>query len=220
MAIHVTPIPKLTEFASPAITLGTAAAAGSATSTIRSDSGLIAFNTSLPDAITYGQSGGAGSVNFASRIDHLHAMAAATTNDIAAQVRSTANQSINDSSNTTVTYGAEVFDTDGMADLAADDDRLTIKTAGKYLCIFNCAFAANATGYREAFFYLSGSTATQVSTIPATSGRRTSVGLAWVGDFDVDDYVTVQASQSSGGALNIETVNPGSASLTAIRISF
>ena len=220
MSIHVTPIPKLTPFGTPAITLGSAAAAGDALSVIRSNSGIVAFNADTPDAITYGQSGAAGSTNFASRIDHAHAMAAAASNDIAAQVRSTANQSINNATNTTVTYGAEVFDTDGMATLGTNDDRLTIKTAGKYLCIFNCAFAANATGYREAFFYLNGSTATQVSTIPATSGRRTSVGLAWVGDFDVDDYVTVQASQNSGGALNIETVNPASANLTAIRISF
>jgi len=77
MAIHVTPIPKLTEFATPAITLGTAAGAGSALSTIRSDSGIVAFNAATPDAITYGQSGQTGSANFASRIDHAHGMAAA-----------------------------------------------------------------------------------------------------------------------------------------------
>ena len=38
MTIHVTPIPKLTEFATPSITIGAAAAAGSATTVIRSDS--------------------------------------------------------------------------------------------------------------------------------------------------------------------------------------
>jgi len=38
MAIHVTPIPKLSEFATPSITIGAAAAAGTATTVIRSDS--------------------------------------------------------------------------------------------------------------------------------------------------------------------------------------
>ena len=76
MPIHVTPIPRLTAFTTPAITLGTAAAEGSALTSIRSDSGIVAFNTATPDAITYGQSGATGSANFASRIDHAHAMAA------------------------------------------------------------------------------------------------------------------------------------------------
>ena len=220
MTINVTPIPKLTEFATPAVTFGTSAAAGVATSTIRSDSGVIAFNASVPDAITYGQSGGAGSVNFASRIDHLHAMAAATTNDIAAQIRSTSDQTIANATNTIVTFDAEVFDTDGMATLGTNDERLTIQTAGKYLCVFSGQFAASGTGYREAFFYLNNSTATEVVTIPATSGRRTPVVLTWVGSFSVDDYIQVQVSQSSGGNLSLATVNPGSANLTAIRISF
>ena len=79
MTIHVTPIQKLTEFATPDLTLGTSNGAGSAgtKTTIRSDSEIALFNTATPDAITYGQSGATGTAAFASRVDHAHAMAAA-----------------------------------------------------------------------------------------------------------------------------------------------
>jgi len=53
MAIHVTPIPKLTEFATPAITIGATAAAGTATTVIRSDSTIagVALITSVDNTI-------------------------------------------------------------------------------------------------------------------------------------------------------------------------
>jgi len=75
MSIQVTPIPRLTVLAAPAFTLGTANAAGSAETSIASDSTLLAFDTTLPDAITFGQSGAVGSATVTSRRDHAHATA-------------------------------------------------------------------------------------------------------------------------------------------------
>ena len=75
MTINVTPIPRLIDLAAPAFTLGTANAAGSAATAVASDSTLLAFDTTLPDAITYGQSGAVGSATTASHRDHAHAMA-------------------------------------------------------------------------------------------------------------------------------------------------
>jgi hypothetical protein len=75
MSIVVTPIPRLTVLAVPAFTLGLANAAGSATSAVASDSTLLVFDTTLPDAITFGQSGNVGSAVVASRRDHAHATA-------------------------------------------------------------------------------------------------------------------------------------------------
>ena len=74
MPIHVTPIPRLTAFAAPALTLGTANAAGAAETTIATNSTLLAFDTTLPDAITMGQSGATGSATVTARRDHAHAM--------------------------------------------------------------------------------------------------------------------------------------------------
>jgi len=76
MSIYVTPIPRLTPFAAPALTLGVANTAGTAETALSTDSTLLAFDGTLPDAITYSQSGATGSAVVASRRDHAHAMAA------------------------------------------------------------------------------------------------------------------------------------------------
>jgi hypothetical protein len=76
MTINVTPIPRLLDLAAPAFTLGTANAAGSAQTAVASDSTLLAFDTTLPDAITFGQSGAVGTSETAARRSHAHAMAA------------------------------------------------------------------------------------------------------------------------------------------------
>lgn len=79
MPINVTPIPRVIDLAVPAFTLGTSNVAGSAQTAVSSNSTLLAFDATLPDAITYGQSGSAGSAVVSSRRDHAHAMAAAYT---------------------------------------------------------------------------------------------------------------------------------------------
>lgn len=76
MSIQITPIPRLTVLTVPAFTLGTTNAAGDALTAVASNSTLLAFDATLPDAITYGQSGATGSATVASRRDHAHAMAA------------------------------------------------------------------------------------------------------------------------------------------------
>ena len=75
MSIQVTPIPRLTVLTTPAFTLGTVNTAGSAITGVASDSTLLTFDGTLPDAITFGQSGATGSATVASRRDHSHAMA-------------------------------------------------------------------------------------------------------------------------------------------------
>ena len=70
MTINVTPIPKLTEFGSPSFTLGTANAAGSAESSVRSDATLLAFDTTDPAAVA--ASAAVGSATTTARRDHVH----------------------------------------------------------------------------------------------------------------------------------------------------
>jgi hypothetical protein len=76
MTIVVTPIPSTIDLAAPSFTLTTANAAGDASTAIASDSDLLLFDATLPDAITYSQSGSTGVAAVASRRDHAHAMAA------------------------------------------------------------------------------------------------------------------------------------------------
>jgi Major tropism determinant N-terminal domain len=61
----------VTGFATPAIVLGTAAAAGAATTAIRSDSTIVAFDATTPAGVA--GSGATGSAAVAARRDHVHA---------------------------------------------------------------------------------------------------------------------------------------------------
>jgi len=71
MSIVVTPIPRLIDLAAPAFTLGTANAAGTAATAVASDSTLLAFDTTLPAAVS--TAGAVGASTVAPRRDHVHA---------------------------------------------------------------------------------------------------------------------------------------------------
>jgi len=84
MSIQITPIPRLTVLTAPAFTLGTANAAGSASTAIASDSTLLLFDAVAVDAITLGQTGSVGTATVPPRRDHAHAMEALTAANQAA----------------------------------------------------------------------------------------------------------------------------------------
>ena len=218
MGIYVTPIPKLTEFATPAITFGTAAADGAATSTIRSDSGVIAFNTSVPDAITYGQSGGAGSVNFASRIDHLHAMAANPLADIRCSAYNDSAQVISNTTETPIALNQTTFDTDSMHDDSTNNTRVIFTTAGTYVVTTHASFASNATGYRKITLRLNGSTIVNQIRVAGFSATDNFTTMCTIWTFDADDYVEMVVYQNSGGNLNAETYAPYGSTVTAVKV--
>ena len=91
MTINVTPIPRLTALTDPAFILGTSNAAGSAITAVASNSTLLAFDATLPDAITFGQSGAAGSATVTSRRDHAHATESVTAASSSAKAWSMTN---------------------------------------------------------------------------------------------------------------------------------
>lgn len=64
-----------TSFGIPNLTLSTSNSEGTGNA-VRTDATVAVFDANLPDAITFGQSGAAGSAAVASRRDHAHAMAA------------------------------------------------------------------------------------------------------------------------------------------------
>jgi hypothetical protein len=71
MSINVTPIPRLIDLATPALTLGTANTAGSAETAISSNSTLLVFDAVTPAAVA--ASGAVGSATVTARRDHVHA---------------------------------------------------------------------------------------------------------------------------------------------------
>lgn len=69
-------------FATNAVVLGTAAAAGVATTLIRSDATIAAFDATAPTTQAIGDSATVGTIAFAARRDHLHGMPAFATNAV------------------------------------------------------------------------------------------------------------------------------------------
>ncbi len=63
-------------YATPSIVLGSSAAAGAASTVIRSDSTIAAFDATAPTTQAFGDSAAAGSAAFAARRDHTHGMPA------------------------------------------------------------------------------------------------------------------------------------------------
>lgn len=66
-------------YGDPDLTFTTANAEGSNQVAIRNDASILLYDVTLPDAITYSQSGSVGTAVTASRRDHAHAMAATAT---------------------------------------------------------------------------------------------------------------------------------------------
>jgi hypothetical protein len=63
-----------TSFGTPAVVLGTAAAAGAATTAIRTDATIVAFDATAPTTEAIGDSAATGSAAVAARRDHKHGM--------------------------------------------------------------------------------------------------------------------------------------------------
>ena len=148
MSIVVTPIPRLTAFAAPALTLGTANTAGTAETTISTDSTLLAFDAVVPDAITFGQSGAAGSAVVTSRRDHAHAMAADPNRLV---LIGTAVAS--DSASVTITGIDATYDT---YMIAISDTHAATNGAGLYMRVGDSSgIDSGATDYAYSLQYMS-----------------------------------------------------------------
>jgi len=206
MSIHVTPIPRLTTLVAPAFTLGTVNTAGSAITAVASDSTLLAFDATVPDAITFGQSGSAGDSVTASRRNHAHAMAANPTADISCRVKRTEAQVIANSTVTVLNFTAEDFDTDGIHDNTTNNNRLTCQTAGKYIGMANIQWDNDNSGSRALWIRDAGTNIIGNSRYGANSEAADNTDMSCttgVLDLSVDDWIEVAVHQTSGGNLNI-----------------
>lgn len=161
-------------FATPAIALGSAAAAGSGTSPIRHNSTIAAFDSTAPGDVDPTQASGTGSVAYAARRDHRHKGAGALavlTSDVAI-------------ANTETRVLAAVL----AANYLAAGTTFRIRAAGTLT-----SGATGGTGtwrIRIGTTTLTGNVATSVS--PVNANSQTNVG------FSFDALVTVRASGSSG----------------------
>lgn len=116
-----------------------------------------------------------------------------------AVVRSTVNQSIPDSTVTTIVYGSTESSSGVAVNLAAGT--ITVAKAGLYQIQGAVSYSANATGIRYANVMVNG-TEQLASGIPGGTGGYPTAQVAGLKRLAAGDVVTLTALQTSGGALN------------------
>lgn len=118
------------------------------------------------------------------------------------------NQSTANDGYPVLVWDAEDYDTDTIHDNSTNNTRLTCKTAGKYAIEGCVRFAANATGYRQAYIQITrGGTVyyPKSTTIMAitTAAIPTDLSIDTQFDLQVNDYVELVVNQNSTGSLNV-----------------
>lgn len=131
---------------------------------------------------------------------------------IGARIQATSTQSVPDSANTNLVYQSVLFDTDGMANLGADNRILTVNTAGLYLVVCETQWAFNTAGrrincalhnayYTDAVIPDVDSQSSNVNAIWTGSGRSSNVSVG-IYNAAAGDFFSSGAFQGSGAALN------------------
>lgn len=105
---------------------------------------------------------------------------------------------------TDITFNSETYDNAAMHSTSTNTNKIVVPVAGKYLAVAKVAFSnTSETGYRGAILYKN-DTPMDRFICYAVAGFYTYINLVTVINMAVNDYVKVQAIQSSGGALNVE----------------
>ncbi len=120
----------------------------------------------------------------------------------ACRVYNSANQSINNTTLTAVTFNSERFDTDSIHSTVSSTSRLTCQTAGVYY-IFGNGVWASAPGANSFMCILlnAGTTIAAQGTVNNSVQNQTEVSCLY--KLAVSDYVEFVVFQSSGGAINL-----------------
>lgn len=112
-------------------------------------------------------------------------------------VSNSTTQNVNTSTNTVLTADTELYDLDTMHSTVTNTSRITIATAGKYRLNGLVGWDSDATGRREVYLLVNGSTAHVVSVAAAVqAGCQTFEKIL---DLAATDYVEVRVWQNSGG---------------------
>ena len=115
-------------------------------------------------------------------------------------------QTINNTTNTTLTFNSEEFDTDGFHSTTTNTGRITIPTGkgGKYLVIGQIHYAPNATGGRSLDLYKNGLTDVYQINYPTSSSTYdTGMSFSVIRDLVAGDYLELKTYQNSGGTLDV-----------------
>jgi hypothetical protein len=128
-------------------------------------------------------------------------------------VYNSADQSISNSTNTTLTWNTESFDVGGYHDTSTNTSRFTVPTGktGYFLFTANIGWGNSASGIRQLFFLKNG---TAIATIESTTSSAGFVeqSPSITVSLSATDYLEIRVWQNSGGSLDVR--NASSASIT------
>lgn len=124
-----------------------------------------------------------------------------------ARVYNDAAISIPTSTVTTLTFNQERYDTGALHSTSVNTSRLTAPRAGKYMVTANVEFAANATGYRQMYVVQNAVNIIASDLNPVSNASVvTHLCVSTLIDLAAADYMEVVVAQTSGGALNVNSV--------------
>lgn len=129
-----------------------------------------------------------------------------------------AGANVNSATLTAIGWDTELYDTDSMFDPTLST-RIRANSPGLYLFTANLAWVANATSYRELYFLRSDGQAFGHNIVaPNPNGTLTEQTIAWPIALDKDQYVELECSHATGGALALN-VGLSETAMTATLIS-
>lgn len=162
---------------------------------------IVATGADTPGILTAGTTGQVLTVDSTTGTG-LKWAAPAGASFVGCRLTNSANQSINNTTVTAITFDTETFDTDGFHSTVSNTSRITIPSGkgGKYLVFAMGMFVANTTGRREFNFRVNGSSYSYHTTNALSSGGTWHL-VSTVLNLSATDYVELMAWQNSGGAL-------------------
>jgi hypothetical protein len=137
--------------------------------------------------------------------------------DIRVRVFNSATISIANSSWTLLTFNSERWDTDTMHSTVTNTGRLVATTAGLYVITGHVQFAANATGQRIIRILVNGVTMIALQGSPANP-VAVYMTVATTYNLAATDYVTLEAFQESGAALNVTVEGNDSPEFSMVKV--
>jgi hypothetical protein len=136
----------------------------------------------------------------------------------ACRVYHDANQSIINNQDTPLAFNSERFDTDTIHDTVTNNTRLTCKTDGIYDIDASVLFeGGSTTGLRVLKIRLNGTTniANDVQ-VGLTGGNMLNASTKYL--LQVNDYLEVFVTQTSGGALNVVSIGNYSPEFMMVKV--
>lgn len=129
------------------------------------------------------------------------ATASSTPTFVGCHLWKSGTQSINNATDTALTWDSEQFDTDSFHSTSTNTSRITIPSgkAGKYLFTARINWTTNSTGSREFKFFKNGTE--QFWAPAALAATQTNNTYSTIWDAAVGDYYEAYVWQNSGGAL-------------------